>query len=138
MKTKGAIVLLISLMFVVVSCEGIGIKEDALMDTAIKAGTRQATYEAVKKYPAAKPDLTKFSKLALEALDKETLDIKTNLLEISGALEKIEDPALRAALKDAMSIIEIGVKEPELDPSQRKLLEAVLIGINEGATMPSE
>ncbi len=138
MKTKGAIVLLISLMFVVVSCAEITPKEQRLIE---KIAVRHTIKILVEKYPEVKDETISLSEKALKALESAgSAELKIDLLDLTGIFNKIDDPVLREDLKDVLTILGVGIDVPipQLDENRKMQLKAVLKGINQGATMSSE
>jgi hypothetical protein len=67
-------------------------------------------------------------------------ELRTDLLELTGIFDKIDDPVLREDLKDVLTILGVGIDLPipQLDENRKMQLKAVLKGINQGATMSSE
>jgi hypothetical protein len=138
MKTKGAIVLLISLMLVVVSCAGLQPEETAV---ASRIAARHLSKAIAEKYPETRDDMISTSETALEALESAgSAELRTDLLELTGIFDKIDDPVLREDLKDVLTILGVGIDLPipQLDENRKMQLKAVLKGINQGATMSSE
>ncbi len=138
MKTKGPIALLISLMFVLVSCETVQINP-AEKGILYKAAARGVSHAIVEKNPDLAEEMISLSQRVVAVLESEqSADIKEDLLTLSGILEKIEDPLLRADIKDVLSIVEIGINKPQLDENQKELLKQILKGLSEGARIAGE
>lgn len=134
MKKFKIVILMIGFMFLLVSCATspiqvpIQIGQDS-QEILAKIGARRIGSYLQVKYPEIAKECLPMAKAFVDK--KESSGLFKDFLK--SATEKIDDPLLKADIKDILSMIEI--KGPEIPENYAVVLESAMNGFYQGLTM---